>query len=142
MGTSTSDRTASTAKARGLAVLATVVGATIVWLVAVLGFDVELKAPIGGPGSTELGDVLLPTVIVTAIIVSLAGWASLAIAERFVPRGRTVWTVVAVIVLLLSFGAPLGGAGLETSSRVTLALLHLTVGGTLLALLTRTSSAK
>jgi hypothetical protein len=125
-----------------MAVIAAAVGAALIWLVAVLAVGVKLQAPIGGPGSTELGDVLLPTVIATALVVSLAGWALLAVLERVLSRGRTVWTVIAAVVLLLSIGAPLGGAGLTTGSRITLLLLHLTVGGVLLTLLPRTSPAR
>ena len=127
---------------RAMAVVGAVLGAVAVWLLAVYGFGVELVAPAGGPGSTELEEVGLPAVVGVALGSSLAGWALLAVLERILRRGRTVWTVVAGLVLLLSLGAPLGGEGLPASSRVTLLALHLVVGGVLLAVLPRTSPAR
>jgi len=136
------ERATGRAAVRTTAVAGAVLAAVVVWLLAVHGLGVELVAPAGGPGSTELEDVRLPAVIGMALGSSLAGWALLAVLERVLSRGRTVWTVAAGLVLLLSLGAPLGGEGLPVSSRVTLLALHLVVGGVLLAVLPRTSPAR
>ncbi|MBA3311525.1 MAG: hypothetical protein H0U28_15980, partial [Nocardioidaceae bacterium] len=59
--------------------------------------------------------------------------------ERVVPRhARRVWTAAAVAVLVLSLGGPLSGAGITAAIKVWLAVMHLTVGATLIPLMMRT----
>lgn len=124
---------------RLLAVGVAVFGAVLIWLVAVPAVGIDLKGP-AGPGSTELEPIILPAVIAMSLGASLAGWALLATLERFVSRARTIWTATAAVVLVISLGGPLLGAGVPASSRLTLAALHIFVGGVLLTILPRTSS--
>ena len=122
---------------RALAVAtATVVGA-VGWLVAVPGFGVTLRVPMAGHPSMAIG---LPQVILTAVVVALAGWALLTILEARTPRARTIWTRVASAVLVLSYAAPLT-AGAALSTTAVLMVLHSIVGLTLIAGLRHTVEA-
>jgi hypothetical protein len=56
-----------------------------------------------------------------------AGWASPALLERLTARARTIWTVIAVAVLMLSLLAG-PAAGITSGAKAGLALLHLAVG--------------
>ncbi|HEY9368810.1 DUF6069 family protein [Streptomyces sp.] len=122
--------TASPVRTRALAVVATVVADALIWLLAHSVLDIDLRIP-DGPGSTTTSELYLPAVLIGSAVVALLGWGLLALLERFTGRAKPVWTGVAVLVLLLSLFAPLFGAGLTAGNRVTLVLLHLTVGAIL-----------
>ncbi|MFJ8107267.1 DUF6069 family protein [Streptomyces sp. NPDC096132] len=125
-------RTGSPARTRALAVGAAVLADALIWLVAHGLFDVDLRVP-DGPGSTSTTELPFPTVVVAVAVVSLLGWGLLALLERFAPgRARTVWTAAAAAVVVLSLFAPLFAEGLTAGNRVTLVLLHLTVGALLI----------
>jgi hypothetical protein len=126
---------------RLLVVGAAVLAALLVWIIAVPVLGVDLRGP-AGPGSTTTQPVVLPAVIALSLGASLAAWALLAVLERVTGRARYIWNVVAVAVLIISYGGPLLGAGVPTASRITLALMHSAVGGVLLARLPRTSTAR
>jgi hypothetical protein len=136
----TSDPPAATSRrrVRAVAVAASVVAALLIWTIAVPVAGVDLKAP-DGPGSTELQPVPVYAVIATSLLASLAGWALLAVLEKFAARARTIWAVAAVVVLLISYGGPLLGTGVPTGSRITLALMHTAVGLILIPALARSS---
>ncbi|GGS91653.1 DUF6069 family protein [Streptomyces cinerochromogenes] len=116
-----------TVRVRALATLAAVVVAILVWVLADSVFGVELRTP-DGPGSSETSELTLPTAAVAAGVVALLGWGLLALLERRSARARTLWTRVAVGVLVLSLFAPLFAQGLSAGNRVSLVLLHLGVG--------------
>ena len=69
----------------------------------------------------------LGAVIAAAAVPALLGWALLAALERFSRRPKTIWTIVAVLVTVLSLAGPLSSAT-TTGSAVSLALMHLVVG--------------
>lgn len=120
---------------RAITVAAAVVAAAALWVVA----SAVLSSPLtvsfdGGDTSQEVG---IGSVLVTSALAGLAGWGLLAVLEKAVPaRAATVWTAVAVVVLLLSLGGPVS-AGVATGTTVTLVLLHLLVGAVLIARLPR-----
>jgi hypothetical protein len=118
---------ASRRRVRLLAVAGAVLAALLLWIVAVPVAGVDLQATTG-PGSTRLEPVPVVAVVATSLLVPLAGWGLLALLERLFSRGRTVWTILACVVLLVSYGGPLLGAGIPGSSRLTLALMHTAVG--------------
>jgi hypothetical protein len=128
-------------RSRLLAVAGAVVAAVVIWAIAVPVFGLELVAP-PGPDETAPQAVPFGAVVMASLVASLAGWALLAVLERFLSRGRTVWTVVASIVLVLSLAGPLLGAGVPASCRITLALMHLCVGAVLISQLPRSSAAR
>ncbi|SMF57327.1 DUF6069 family protein [Streptomyces sp. Amel2xC10] len=118
----------SRVRVRALAVVGAVLADALIWLVAHGLFDLDLRVP-DGPGSTSTSELPFPVVVVSVAVVSLLGWGLLALLERFAPgRARTTWTVLAVAVLVLSLFAPLFSEGLSAGNRITLVLLHLTVG--------------
>ncbi|SCG71043.1 DUF6069 family protein [Micromonospora inositola] len=106
--------------ARALAVLVATAAALAVWVVAVplAGVDLAVRS-----GATEQ-PVGPGAVAVAALLAGLAAWALLAVLERFSRRARSIWTGVALAVLLASMLAPLGG-GVGAAAKLTLALMHL-----------------
>jgi hypothetical protein len=109
-------------------VAAAIVLAALAWVVAVpvLGADMIVEDASGK--EMEIG--IAPVLIMTTIW-SLLGWAFLEILERFTRHARLIWTIVAGIVLLVTF-APLAGP-MSGGTRATLAVLHLAVGAPLIA---------
>lgn len=117
---------------RVTAVGAAVAAALVVWVVAAPVLRVDLAVPSG----TQTMQIGVGLVIVNALVAALAGWALLALLERFTSRPRTVWTVVAVLTLLVSFNGPLVAAGAaSTATKLTLAAMHLAVGAVLIPML-------
>ncbi len=70
-------------------------------------------------------------VIGITLVVGLLGWGLLLLLERTTARAATIWLAVAIMILLLSFLGPLG-SGENTSSKVTLALMHVAVAVTII----------
>jgi len=68
---------------------------------------------------------------VAALIAGLAAWGLLALLERTIRRPVPTYRVIASIVLILSLAAPLG-SGVDTSSRLVLLGMHLTVATALI----------
>jgi hypothetical protein len=119
----TAKRRRATGRRAGTVVLA-VLATVVVWTIAdpVLGVDLAAKSSNGTV--TAIG---LPSVIVVTLLAGLVGWGLLALLERLGRLGRRIWTIAAVVVLLLSL--LLGPtAGVTTGAKFTLALLHLTAG--------------
>jgi hypothetical protein len=127
----TATRTEGRGRTRALAVVGAVVADALIWVIAHSVLDVDLRTP-DGPGSTTTSELPFPVVPISVAVVSLLGWGLLTLLERRSSRGRNLWTGVAVAVLVLSLFAPLFAEGLTTGNRVTLVLLHLTVGAILI----------
>jgi hypothetical protein len=124
-------------RARAIAVLAAVLVPAGIWLVAVPLLGYELRAPqLGGPPA----EVSLPLVVVGALAASLLGWGLLALLERRTHRARTIWTVIALTVLVVSF-TPLLDPEIATPTRIVLALMHVAVAAVLIPGLTRGAPA-
>ncbi|WP_034594744.1 DUF6069 family protein [Hamadaea tsunoensis] len=119
---------------RFLIIAGTAACALVLWLVehAVLGTDPAIRS---GSSTQSVGGV---AVVAVALIVGFAAWGLLALLERVTTAGRRVWTVIAAVVLVLSLLGPLGGV--TGGAKLALALLHLCVGGLLLAFLPRTAA--
>ncbi len=107
-----------------------VVGATLaafgVWLIFDPLAGVDLVVP-DGPGSDELHRLTPERVLAAAGVASLAAWALLETLERVVRPARRLWTVIALVVLVVSMASPLFGVGLSVTNRIALILMHLTV---------------
>ncbi|GIH97008.1 hypothetical protein Psi01_76380 [Planobispora siamensis] len=102
------------------------VAALAVWALAtaVVGTEPTVRM---GDGTQPVGPV---PVVVTSLLAGLAGWALLAVLERFASRPGRIWTIVALVVLVLSLSGPLGGA-VGVAATLVLVLLHLVVGAVL-----------
>ncbi|UWP79197.1 DUF6069 family protein [Dactylosporangium fulvum] len=122
----------SPATARALAIVGAVIGTVLIWVIArqAVG-DLTVRA---GSGTQEVSVV---AVILTAAFAGLVGWGLLAVLERATAKARTVWTVIAVVFLLLSLLGPLGAVG--AGAKVSLALMHLLAGAVIIPTFARTS---
>jgi hypothetical protein len=128
---------APVARTRVLGVGGAIVAAVAVWAIAVslLGVNLVIRFGSGAPQTIGVGYVLGAT-----LIASLVGWGLLAMLERRTPRARSIWTVAALVVLLVSLSLPLT-AGTTGASKVVLALMHIAVAAVLIPAL-RSGSAR
>jgi hypothetical protein len=144
MTTSTAHRIGPTrahyvARIRGLGVAGAVLAPAAVWTIGVPLLGVDLRAVIE-PGSPAQA-IGLAMVIPVALVVSLLGWALLALLERRTPRARTIWTAIAVAVLVLSMAGPLVG-GATTAATLTLIAAHVALAAVLIPALYRSSPTR
>lgn len=104
-------------------VVVAVVAALLAWLVLNLidASAVQVKM------QDKITDVTWMSVLIVSALTSLAGWALLALLERRSSVAHGIWTVIAVLVLLLSLIMPLS-YGLGAASKWSLAVLHVVVG--------------
>jgi hypothetical protein len=119
---------------RALAVLGAVAAALAVWAVAVPLAGIELTVVMNGV-TQPVGP---GTVMTTSLLAGLAGWALLAALERFGRRPHRTWTVIAVVMLVLSLAGPLGN-GVHTATTIALTGMHLAVGAVLIPALRRSA---
>ncbi|MGS2615778.1 DUF6069 family protein [Micromonospora sp. LZ34] len=121
---------ASSLRRRALGVAAAVVACVLIWAAgAVAGVDYTVRNP-GQPAM-----VLGPAAIITVSLGSaLLGWAALAVLERLTRRGTAIWTVLAVVVALLSL-LPVIATDATGGAKVALGAMHLAVPAALIALL-------
>jgi Family of unknown function (DUF6069) len=125
---------------RLLIVVAAVVAAAVVWVIAVPIAGVDLRSP--ETPSFPTRPITLPLVLVMAAWPPLAAWALLAILERVTSRARTIWLIVAFVVLVLSFYGPFAGTGVGSDVRITLASMHVVVAAVTIPLLYRSSAPR
>jgi hypothetical protein len=107
---------------RALGLVATLLIAVVTWAVgSFAGADYWI--------TDSMGSVRIDLVVVAQVtlVVGLAGWASLALLERFTNRGTAIWTVLAVVVLIASY-VPVLLVEATTSTRVALLAVHTAVG--------------
>ena len=118
---------------RILGVAGATLAAVAVWAIEepLLGLRLETQYGSAAPQSVGIASVVL-----SSLAASLAGWGLLAILERRFARARTIWTVIAIVVLLASLSVPLS-AGTTNTSKVALAMMHLAVAGVLIPTLRR-----
>lgn len=118
----------------------TVTAALVAWAITDPVLGVHLQAPAMGD---QPGQGIGPLAVgVAALVASLAGWALLAVMERFAGHARRAWVLSALAVLILSLGGPFSGAGVDLISRVWLATMHVVVAAVLIPSLARTSSRR
>ena len=123
---------------RAAGVLGAVLGAMVVWAVAVplLGINLAVRF-----GSGPMQGVGIAAVLISALLGSIIGWSVLALAERLSRRGLVIWTGLAIAALLASLSLPLY-AGTMLSTKLALTLMHLAVGGVLIPMLRRGTTAQ
>lgn len=122
---------------RALAVVGAVVAAVLVWVVGepLLGYDMIIKAE--GQEPQDLG---ASAIVMFSLFFSVLGWALLALLERVTPRARLIWTVVALVVLAVSFFFPLFTIEASGGTKVVLALAHVAVAAVLIPVFRATST--
>jgi Kef-type K+ transport system membrane component KefB len=122
----------ATIRRRAFVVVGATAAAAAVWLAA-RAAGTDFRVSLGAQPAMTIG---LPLVLVTAFAVSLAGWAALAVLERWARRGRIWWRGLASAVLLASFG-PVLSAQTDDGTRLALALMHVAVAAVLIPVLPR-----
>lgn len=129
-------RAPRSAPARAGVVVLAAVAAALLWLAfdPLAGMDLEQPAFEAGEQPTALG---IDAVLVAALVGGVLGWAALAALERLTLHPARSWTILAIGVLAVSLGGPLSGDGITTGNRLVLVLMHLVVGGILVAGLRR-----
>jgi hypothetical protein len=129
---------AHVSRTRALGVAEAVLAAAAVWAVAgpLLGLHLMIRFGNAAPESVGIG-----LVVAASFIGSLLGWGLLAIMERRTARARTIWTVVATAVLLVSLSLPLS-AGTTASTKVALAMMHVAVAAVLIPALRGRSATR
>lgn len=125
------------ARKRLAAVAGAVVAALAVWMVAspLAGVDLEVRS---GDTTQVVGAA---PVLFVSLLASLLGWGVLALLEKRAARARSIWTVLAVAVLVLSLGGPLS-SGVTTAAKISLALMHVAVAAVLVPVLRHTSPTR
>lgn len=116
-------------------VLAAATNLAIYLVALVLGlWDPTVVTPTGDPiGATPI----LALSLVPAALGGLVGWASI----RFLPRGRTVFTVISVIVLAV-MAIPPFQVGAPAAMVVLLQLMHVVVGAVTIGMVLRVDGAR
>jgi hypothetical protein len=110
--------------------------AAAVWVVATQVASVDLAVRAG----SGIQHVNVVSVIVTALVVAIAGAGLLRFLEARTPQGRTIWTAIAVAAWVVSVAGPLGAR--SVAAGLWLAALHLVVGSVVVVgLLRRTARA-
>ena len=118
---------------RILGVAGATLAAVAVWVVEVPLLAIRLETQFGNAAPQGVG---IASVVLSSLSASLAGWGLLAILERRFARARTIWTGIALAVLLVSFSLPIS-AGTTTTTKVSLAMMHLAVAAVLIPTLRR-----
>jgi uncharacterized protein DUF6069 len=116
-------------RTRVVGVRGATLAAAAVWVVAVPVLGVDLVTRFGNAAAQSVGFGLG---VAAALIGSFAGLGLLVLLERVSSRAITIWTVIAVVVLLASLSLPLV-AGTTTSAKGALALMHIAVASVLIA---------
>jgi hypothetical protein len=141
MSTTAGKATRGRGRQRLLTVGGAISAALLIWALAELLFDVDLRAP-AMRGSAEPTNISGWAVLLTSGIAGFAALGALALLERFTARARMIWVIGAVIVLLISLPAPFNGSGISTANRLWLLAMHLAVGAVLIVGLYRTASPR
>lgn len=101
--------------------------AVVLWTALVPLGGLDLSADLGGTVK-QIGAL---DVALVAFGAGLVGLLALRILERFTPKGLTIWTVTAAVVLVLSCGGAM--AATSTAAIWALVSLHALVGAVILA---------
>lgn len=110
--------------------------ALVIWALALIGGGIQVAL-----GGGEPADMPWWQVLAASAVAGLAGWALLAVLEaRLGARARRIWTVIAVVVAVLSLAGPFGMPGIETGDRFWLAAVHLALAGAYIPLMASTAA--
>jgi hypothetical protein len=115
----------------------TAVANLIVYFIAI-ALNVSLQ--VAAPGSTELQRLPFFPVILASVIPALAAAAVLLLLRCFTPRANTIFQTIAAIIVIVSFGGPLGQPT-DDATKFVLNLMHVIAGVIITLGLTRSSNA-
>lgn len=125
-----------TFRRRATAVVAAVAVAAAAWILIELVAGFDLRGPVFDGSSANL-DIGLLIVMFSTAIPTLLGWGLLALLERWTTRLRRIWTMVAIVVFILSLAQPLSGTGVGVTDRLLLELFHVLVAAVYIPLMRR-----
>jgi hypothetical protein len=118
---------------RAIAVGGAVLAASLLWLAArALGVTFRVDPHHGHPPQV----LSLPLIIGFTLFFCLLGWASLALLERLTRSATTIWTALAVLVLLLSF-VPIISVSASVGTKTALSLIHCSIAAVLIPAMRR-----
>ncbi len=122
---------------RAMGLGAAVLGASLLWLAAhALGVSFRVDPHHGHPPQV----LSLPLIIGFTLFFCLAGWGLLALLERYTRRAKTIWTMLAVTMLLLSFG-PIISVSAAAGTKAALSLIHCSIAAVLIPAMRRGNPA-
>jgi hypothetical protein len=124
----TTAATTRLARTRALSIGGAVIAAVAVWIIAVPLLGLHLIVRFGNGSPETVG---VDFVVGASLIASLVGWGLLAMLERRTSRACTIWTAVAIAVLLVSLSLPLT-AGTTASTKAVLAMMHVAAAAVLI----------
>ncbi|WP_436762850.1 DUF6069 family protein [Streptosporangium sp. V21-05] len=128
MSTTSASPATTRPRTAALAVGGAVLAVTLLWTVAhIMGIELRVDPRNGQPP----GVISLPFAALLTLALSVLGWGTRALLNRLTRRAPAVWTVIAVLVLLVSF-LPLLAVEATGGTKVVLALMHLAVGAVLI----------
>jgi hypothetical protein len=116
------------------------IGNLVVFILAENLFGVSLMIP-ATPGSDALAPLSLAPLAGASFVPAIAAAIVLALLGRFLARPIRVFQILAAVLLLVSFGAPLG-LPVDGAAKVVLIVMHVVTAGAIVGLLTRLGPEK
>jgi Family of unknown function (DUF6069) len=92
------------------------------------------------PNTGQLERLALLPVVLASLIPAFAAAAVLLLLRRFAPRADTIFQVIAVVIVIVSFGGPLGNPT-DAATKFVLNLMHVVAGAVITVGLTRPTRA-
>ncbi len=121
-----------------LATSSAVLVTALFWAVAhLLGVELRVDTRMGLPALA----VTLPLITASTLAASLLAIATRRQLDRFTHRAATVWTRLALTVLLVSL-TPLAYVQASAAAKATLAMMHLAVAAILIPLLAHVNGSR
>jgi hypothetical protein len=135
--TTTSASPTTSLRASAFAVGGAVLATALLWTLArILGVELRVEGN-GQPAQV----ISLPFACTVTLAVALLAWGARALLDRLTRRAAAVWTVLAALVLLVSF-VPLSYVDADGAAKVILALMHLAVAAVLISAFARARRAE
>jgi hypothetical protein len=122
---------------RAKAIVAAIVANVVILIV---GRVVNGEFPVATVGSDDQTIGFAQAIVVT-VLVGLVAWGLLAVLERTTSRAKAIWTVIAVVVFVLSLIGPLG-SGVNASSKAVLAFMHVGAATTIIPMMRRSAATR
>ena len=111
------------------------VGSLALWVIARL-FEIPILIAMGPPGQNPPVPLSPVQILIVVVISALAATVFYALLRRFFNhRARRIFQILALILLLLSLGAPFSLA-VPATNQVVLVLMHLVTGAAIIWALT------
>ncbi|MFT4235652.1 MAG: DUF6069 family protein [Microbacterium sp.] len=121
---------------RAAVVVGGAIAGLIVWALALIAGGIQVAL-----GGGTASDMPWWQALAASLVVGGAGWALLAVLERALgARARRIWTIVALVVVVISLSGPIATSGISAGDRVWLALVHLALAAAYIPAMSRTAA--